>query len=70
MRYLHEQRAGGRDSISRKGKTFSPIHCVQITSGAHSAFLVMYTGGLSPRVKRLEHEADRSPPPDAKVNIG
>jgi len=42
--------------------------CNPTSSGAHSASYPMNTRGLFPyRVKRLGHEADRSPPSSAKV---
>jgi hypothetical protein len=42
-------------------------HRVQNGSGAHPASYPMGTRALSPEVKRLEREADHSPPSSAKV---
>lgn len=47
-----------------RDKTFSPLHNAQIRSGAHLA------GALSPRIKRLEREADHSPPSAEIKNSG
>jgi hypothetical protein len=46
---------------------FSLWHCVQTGSGAHPASCPVDTGALSMRVKQPGHEADHSPPSNAKI---
>jgi hypothetical protein len=46
---------------------FSVLLAVQTGSGFHAAFYPMCTGGAFPGVKRLQREADQSPPVGIKV---
>jgi hypothetical protein len=41
---------------------FSRLQAVQTVSGFHAAFYPMCSGGAFPGVKRLQREADQSPP--------
>jgi hypothetical protein len=45
----------------------SPVCIVQTVSGAHLASYPMGTRAPSDKAKRLEHEADQSPPTSAEV---
>jgi hypothetical protein len=54
----------------QQGQDFSPLHSIQTNSGAHPASCSIGTGGISPGVKQLGHEADYSPPSSAEVKNG
>jgi hypothetical protein len=53
---------------SLKVQEFSLLHSVQTGSGAHSASYPMGTSGCYLGEKRLEREADHSPPTSAEIN--
>jgi len=46
---------------------FSRLQAVQTGSGFHTAFYPMCSGGAFAEVKRLQREADQSPPPVTEV---
>jgi hypothetical protein len=46
---------------------FSRLQAVQTGSGFHAAFYPMCSGGAFPGVRRLQREADQSPPPVTEV---
>jgi hypothetical protein len=45
----------GSEFKSRQGQEFSPLHVVQIGSGAHPASYTMGTGGSFPGGKKVNH---------------
>jgi hypothetical protein len=56
-----------RGSSLDRYKVLSLFQVIQTGSGAHPASYPMGTGGSFLEVKRLEHEADHSPPASAEV---
>jgi hypothetical protein len=55
------------DFDSQQGKTFFSSYCVHISSEAHPASCPIGTGGFSPGVKQLGHDAHHSSPSSVKV---
>jgi hypothetical protein len=64
---LDDQAIGVR---SPAGQRIFPLACVQTSSGAHSAYCTMGTGGPFPGGKaRTGRDADHSPPSSAEVEL-
>jgi hypothetical protein len=60
----------GSEFEFRCGQEFSILHLVQTGSWVHPTCYPIGTGALSPGVKRLGREADRSPPSSTEVENG
>jgi hypothetical protein len=58
---------GSRVRFPAEDGNFSLHHRVQTSSVAHPASYPMDTRGSFPGIKRLEHEADHSPPSSAEI---